>query len=361
MRVGHLTSDDFGGVSTMLYHLVTCSRQCGRHQHDVIIADVNQERTQTLSNRLGTGNYQSVEQARLSRLRWLARYAHQYDVLVAHKTSWYFWVGIYKLLFAWRFRPSFVAVIHDGTLFLPSIQLRERITNLLITTFSKKIIVVRENFKSQIEQSLRRSRGVHYIGNGLPSAFASGRERSSTTGGQQMILSLSRLDDVSKDVGTILQAVHLIDDYNHQVIVGGEGRFRSHWEQVKDELNLGPQVQFVGEVSDVQGFFQQGTLFVLSSTFYEGTPMVLLEAMLSGIPVLASRSALPDWAFEHRLCLHFEPGNGSDLAEMIGHFSSLPPSEIESMTRRARHYVTEHFDVRQQLLAYENVIEQVTA
>ncbi|GMA61164.1 glycosyltransferase family 4 protein [Alicyclobacillus fastidiosus] len=361
MRVGHLTSDDFGGVSTMLYHLVMCSREFGRHQHDVIIADVNQERTQTLSNRLGKGNYRSVERTRLSRLRWLVRHAHQYDVLVAHKTSWYFWLGIYHLLFAWRCRPGFIAVIHDGTLFLPGIQFRERMTNLFMKKFSQQIIVVRENFKSQIERTLSRSKGVHYIGNGLPSTFSTGLDGRSTPSGQQVILSLSRLDDVAKDVGTILQAVHLIDDCNHQVIVGGEGRYRSHWVQLRDDLSLGRQVKFVGEVSDVQGFFQEGTLFVLSSTFYEGTPMVLLEAMLSGIPVLASRSALPDWALEHRLCLDFEPGNGSDLAKAIRYFCSLHASEIEEMTDCARQYVREHFDVRQQLLAYETVIEQVTA
>lgn len=356
MKVGHLTSDDFGGVSTVLYHLLTCSREYGKCQHEAVIADVKGDMVQSLTNRLGHGQYVAVRTARPSRIRWLMRYASDYDVLVVHKTAWYFWLGIYKLLFLWRDRPHFVAVIHDSSLFLPDIAARERLTNWFLRILSKKIIVVRESFKEQIRTTLHRTRGVYYIGNGLPISSTSRHPWSRPTASEFTLLSLSRLDDRAKDVGTILDALYILDDPTYQLSVGGEGSVRVEWEKKTHALSLQSQVEFVGEVADVPAFFRRGNVFVLSSTFHEGTPMVLLEAMLFGLPVIASETAVPRWATENALCFTFKPGNAHELASVLTQFRAIPAREVDELVERAGTYVTNHFNVIRQLEIYEDVL-----
>jgi glycosyltransferase involved in cell wall biosynthesis len=54
------------------------------------------------------------------------------------------------------------------------------------------------------------------------------------------------------------------------------------------ELGLLPdKLQFAGSVADMPSMYQQGTIFVLTSE-HEGTPNVLLEAMATGLPVVAT-------------------------------------------------------------------------
>jgi len=53
-------------------------------------------------------------------------------------------------------------------------------------------------------------------------------------------------------------------------------------------LGVSDRVRFLGAVTDRTGFYHALDVFILPS-LHEGLPMALLEAMASGIPVLASR------------------------------------------------------------------------
>jgi|ERR1051326_1350054 glycosyltransferase involved in cell wall biosynthesis len=50
---------------------------------------------------------------------------------------------------------------------------------------------------------------------------------------------------------------------------------------------LSDKLQFLGSVADMVPIYQQGTIFVLTSD-HEGTPNVLLEAMATGLPIVAT-------------------------------------------------------------------------
>ena len=53
------------------------------------------------------------------------------------------------------------------------------------------------------------------------------------------------------------------------------------------ELNLNGDVRFLGHWSDTQSLYSAADAFVLSSR-KEGLPLVLLEAMSAGLPVVAT-------------------------------------------------------------------------
>jgi glycosyltransferase involved in cell wall biosynthesis len=67
----------------------------------------------------------------------------------------------------------------------------------------------------------------------------------------------------------------------------GRGEERQALEAQARALNLGDAVEFAGVVKNPQDHLAQSQLFVLSSR-YEGFPNALLEAMASGLAVVAT-------------------------------------------------------------------------
>ena len=84
---------------------------------------------------------------------------------------------------------------------------------------------------------------------------------------------------------------------------------------------------FVGHLSQekLNEFYKSIRMVVLPATCFEGFPMVLAEAMLSGKPIICSRiGGLPEIVEDGKTGLLFEPGNVEDLATKIKHLWDRP-------------------------------------
>ena len=68
-------------------------------------------------------------------------------------------------------------------------------------------------------------------------------------------------------------------------------QYRQETLALIDSLGVGDSVELVGFTSDVAARLRQMDLFVLPSTGPEGLPMVVLEAMAHGVPVIGSNVA----------------------------------------------------------------------
>lgn len=76
--------------------------------------------------------------------------------------------------------------------------------------------------------------------------------------------------------------------HNVQLLILGEGDQRDSLEAIIMELGLQDYVFLPGYVAEAKAYLPLLDAFILPS-FTEGLPMVLLEAMVAGIPVVASR------------------------------------------------------------------------
>ena len=77
---------------------------------------------------------------------------------------------------------------------------------------------------------------------------------------------------------------------NVEVVLVGEGDDRPRLEALTRELGLTDRVRLTGWQSDVRGYYESMDLFALSS-FREGLPNALLEAMALEVPAVATRIA----------------------------------------------------------------------
>jgi glycosyltransferase involved in cell wall biosynthesis len=85
-----------------------------------------------------------------------------------------------------------------------------------------------------------------------------------------------------------------------------------------EKLDLEDAIDWIGFTRGVNRELAKIDVFVLPSLFGEGLPMVVLEAMAAGVPVVASRvEGVPD-AVSHRATgLLVEPGSVSQLSRAI--------------------------------------------
>lgn len=89
-------------------------------------------------------------------------------------------------------------------------------------------------------------------------------------------------------------------------------------KRLTTQLGLDDVVTWVGFTPQVDSFLSKMDLFVLPSLFGEGLPMVVLEAMALGVPVVASRlEGVPEVIRHGREGLLVPPGSSSALASAL--------------------------------------------
>ncbi len=117
----------------------------------------------------------------------------------------------------------------------------------------------------------------------------------------------------------------------------GRGEERENLEALADELGIRDEVEFTGRISreEVSRGYREANCFILPS-LYEAFGVVLIEAMASGLPVIATRSGGPEYIVEKHCGILTEPGNvdvlRDSMAEMIRNYDSFKQSEIREYT-----------------------------
>lgn len=156
-----------------------------------------------------------------------------------------------------------------------------------------------------------------------------------------------------KGIEVLLEALALIrkDPTAPQFVLRGIGPFETpEYEaailgQVR-ALGLESVVEWIGFTDNVPAAMRQLDLFVLPSLYGEGLPMVVLEAMALGLPVVATRvEGIPE-ALEDGLCgVLADAGDAASLAtalqEAMARQGDLGVLANAGRRRQREHYSTE--------------------
>jgi len=102
-----------------------------------------------------------------------------------------------------------------------------------------------------------------------------------------VILAVGRLRP-QKDFATLIRAFHILQRRRPcRLLILGEGRERPKLEALVQELELESRVSLPGFVENPLPYMKHAALFVLSSA-WEGFGNVLVEALSTGVPVVAT-------------------------------------------------------------------------
>ncbi|TKJ66737.1 glycosyltransferase [Pseudomonas viridiflava] len=131
---------------------------------------------------------------------------------------------------------------------------------------------------------------------------------------------------------------------NSQLVILGKGRLEESLKELARELGIGANVMFMGQVADARRYFKAFDVFALSSD-HEPFGMVLLEAMVAGVPVVATSCGGAREVVED-VGLLFPLGDEQRLAQGLMHMAGLDADQrqdcAERMLLRLRERFSDH-------------------
>lgn len=139
----------------------------------------------------------------------------------------------------------------------------------------------------------------------------------------------------------------------------GDGPDRDTLEQMVRDLNLSSHVHFVGyqTQTQVRDRLQASDLFILSS-FAEGIPVVLMEAMATGLPVIAPQIAGIAELVEDSISGYLvPPGDPDTLAQRIEPLITNPELRA-SLGQAGRHKVEQDFNIHTETQRLHKIFQQ---
>jgi glycosyltransferase involved in cell wall biosynthesis len=121
-----------------------------------------------------------------------------------------------------------------------------------------------------------------------------------------------------KDVGTLIRAMPMVkkEINDLKLFIAGKGKEEINLRKLVSELHLEKDICFLGFISDNEkySYLKSANIFVLPS-YWESFPIVLLEAMACGKPIVATNVAGNPFAVKNEFNGYlFTPGNSEELA-----------------------------------------------
>jgi len=172
-----------------------------------------------------------------------------------------------------------------------------------------------------------------------------------------VMLAVGRLHPV-KDHAFLARACRVLKnrDVPFACVIAGDGPERASIEKLIRDLDLRGEVQLVGHLTRQQldTCYTGADLVVLTSRS-EGIPLVLMEAMAHGRPVLAPAiTGIPELVLDGKNGFLYRPGSLEDFVarvELVHHSESA----LGPLGRAARQHVLQHFNREKNLAAFCNL------
>lgn len=172
--------------------------------------------------------------------------------------------------------------------------------------------------RQALEQTAANDRDkLHVVHCGVPLDALAPRHHD---GRGTRVLFVGRLEPV-KGVPLLVEAIAVVSRTKPEVELDivGDGSDRAGLEAQAERLGIAARVRVLGfrSQSEVRDLLRRADVFALPS-FAEGVPMVLMEAMAAGVPVVATRIAgVPELVEDGVAGFLVAPGDVSTLAEKI--------------------------------------------
>jgi len=166
----------------------------------------------------------------------------------------------------------------------------------------------------------------------------------------------------AKDHTTLLDTMQLLRKHGHDVVLFlvGDGDLRPDIEQQVADLNLTQYVQLLGMRTDVDQLLLGADLFVMSSQ-REGLPMVLMEAMSCGLPVVSTDvGGIAEIITDHETGRLVEPKRPDLLAKAIEDILNSTDGG-QPLGLRARKTIVEKYSLETTAKNYSQLYEEIVS
>lgn len=209
-----------------------------------------------------------------------------------------------------------------------------RFTDILITMNSEDYEFSLKNFKTKT-----------YFVPGIGINYKLYCTMKPTRKGDISIMSVGELNK-NKNHELIINSLSKTN-YSFHYLIAGSGKLESQLNKLINKTNQRNKIRLLGFVDDVSGALKEVDIFILPSK-REGLPVALMEAMATGVPIIASNIRGNRDLIDHGLGgFLFNLKNPEDLLNFLGKLindSSLRNKMGQYNQNKAKSYSTEIID-----------------
>jgi glycosyltransferase involved in cell wall biosynthesis len=162
-----------------------------------------------------------------------------------------------------------------------------------------------------------------------------------------------------KNLSLLIEAFSgLLEVYPVHLLLVGSGEEEQSLRQLVAQRGQTHRIHFLGVRADIADILNAADIFALSSR-WEGTPMAILEAMASGLPVVSTAvGGVPELVDDGRTGLLTPPEDANALRAALQTLTEQPALRAQ-MGEWARQKVKAQFNIRQTVRMYENLYEAI--
>jgi len=317
-----------GGTETIVQSLTTELNRAGTHAD---VMTFNMDRKWNPKWRGKTEKINDFTVFRIPALNWFpfehserimldvnlipGRFTHimkGYDIVHFHEIEYSF------PLFSFLVKKPKIFHVHGID---PDFQRRYRIPQLILKSTADYYISLTRRMKEElVGLGIPRNRVIH-LPNGVDTKiFHPNGEKT-----ENLILFVGRIEYI-KGLHILLKSLRLLEKPINLVIIGPADWSLDYYKSVQSLIEsensrgkhkityLGPQ-----DRANIVGWYQKASILVLPS-LWEAFPVVILEALSCGTPVVATNvGGIPEAVRNHRNGILVPPNNYQKLAEALGY------------------------------------------
>lgn len=199
--------------------------------------------------------------------------------------------------------------------------------------------------KEMVENEIAASKKLTIIQNGIDLnrflKLKTGRKS------RKVIGCVARLTE-QKGIKYIIEALCALKYiYNSEAraIIVGDGTLKNKLQVLAEKYGVNDRIEWIGAVDNPLEYYKKFDVFVLSS-LWEGLPLVLIEAMACGLPVISTdTSGGLDIIKNHKNGLLIPRGSGNALAEAILELSAKP-AMAEKLAAKGREEAVKKYSLQ---------------
>lgn len=239
---------------------------------------------------------------------------HNLDVLHSHE----FTMAVFGAVASRAVGVRHVITMHGNQTMMDA--LRRRLALRAAFKMSDATVAVSEDTRRHLTDRLGLSHGaVVTIRNGIPRRYGDPdpvRAEFGVVEGSLLILAVGGLHK-RKGHALLIESLARLQEEGSvppwKLVIAGAGPEHASLLALVRGKRLEEQVHLAGQREDIPSLQIAADIFVMPS-LWEGLPLAILEAMLAGTPVIASRtSGIPEAIDHERDGILVEPGNVDDL------------------------------------------------
>jgi len=227
------------------------------------------------------------------------------------------WIGIPGYLAKKILKIPYVVTGHGSDVYLQS-KLLLNLRSKPVLKSADAVIALTENMKKEMENICKKN--VFVVPNGINLKEFENLSKIQNIKKEHRILFVGSLVSI-KGIRYLIESMKMIRNKysNAQLVIVGDGTDKYKLEKLVIELDLCNCVSFVGKVPNhkIAQYMIESDIFVLPS-LSEGFGIVLLEAMASGLPIVASNvGGIPSLIQNGVNGFLVDPKNPEKIAEKV--------------------------------------------